>query len=242
MSTAEVLQPSEFLSSVVAKIPGWLHDFTALRTIEMMKFQEAASTSGPLLEIGVFRGRYFSIMLDSAIRTGADIFGIDTFQYVQEAVVQSGLRAFFGDNMSRVHLIRGASTEFDAAALLQLLGQKPRFISIDGSHDKEDVYLDLVLCDAVLANDGIIAVDDFLNPHAIDVNEAVHLYFQVPRRIAPFGYTPNKLFLCRPAQLERHRTMLHHSVLDDTTSPIAANYRKHPSARSLFGRSVVMVS
>jgi len=77
MPATVTLQTLDFPSRIVAKIRGWLHDITALRATEMMKFQEEAKHIGPAPKNGNYlRGRYFSMMLNSAIRTDVDIVGI----------------------------------------------------------------------------------------------------------------------------------------------------------------------
>ena len=62
-----------FLVNVVYNIPGWLLDYTALATMEILKFQEQTEISGSLFEIGVFAGRYFSILLRSALNSDSTI-------------------------------------------------------------------------------------------------------------------------------------------------------------------------
>jgi hypothetical protein len=42
-----------FLDAVVKKIPGWLEDYTAVRTMDLLSFQESQGINGPLLEIGL---------------------------------------------------------------------------------------------------------------------------------------------------------------------------------------------
>jgi hypothetical protein len=81
----------EFLREQVHKVKGRLNDYAAIRTIELLHWQEARGMSGPVLEIGVFAGRYFSILLRSAIRTGSVAVGVDTFQWVPQPV-----RVFMG--------------------------------------------------------------------------------------------------------------------------------------------------
>jgi hypothetical protein len=164
MTAASADDPYTFLHQVVHTLPGWLEDFSAVRTIDLLRFQEVEEIAGPLLEIGVFQGRYYSILLESAVRSRSRVIGVDTFQYCSQDRVEAILRSHFGDGLACSHFISGMSSDLDPASLLGVLGEPARFVSIDGSHEKADVYLDLALSDAVLANAGIIAVDDFLNP------------------------------------------------------------------------------
>src|SRR5262249_39740941 len=121
----------------------------------------------------------------------------DTFATITEEVVRGHLR----DAVPAAEpiLIKGRSTEYDADSLLSgVLRAPPRFISVDGSHETHDVLWDLALAEQMLATDGIVALDDFLNPLALGVNEAANRFFSVPRQLVPFAYIANKLFLARP--------------------------------------------
>ena len=187
----------EFLRRVVHATPGWLVDFTAILTMDLLAYQASQNARGSLLEIGVFQGRYFAILLRSALRTDSRLVGVDTFQYIAHDIVEKQLRDIFNSGMSSVTFVKAQSTDLTPVALLTLLGQPARFISIDGSHEKDDVYLDLALSDELLGPAGIIAVDDFLNPLAIGVNEAVNLYFRVPRRLVPSRPTCPISCFCR---------------------------------------------
>ena len=237
----------EFLRRVVHATPGWLVDFTAILTMDLLAYQASQNARGSLLEIGVFQGRYFSILLRSALRTDSRLVGVDTFQYIAHDIVEKQLRDIFNSGMSSVTFVKAQSTDLTPVALLTLLGQPARFISIDGSHEKDDVYLDLALSDELLGPAGIIAVDDFLNPLAIGVNEAVNLYFRVPRRLVPFAYVPNKLLLSRPSSAGTYKKILEDAALADTIDPHASTLRDAlvqdhmRSERLLFGQRVLMI-
>lgn len=56
----------EFQDSVVEKTEGWLIRFTSLRTMDILDFQRDKGISGPLIEIGVFCGKYFSLLARAA--------------------------------------------------------------------------------------------------------------------------------------------------------------------------------
>jgi hypothetical protein len=109
------------------------------------------------------------------------------------------------------------------------------------------VLADLVLAEAVLSADGIIAVDDFLCPEALGVNEAVNRYFATARPLVPFAYTANKLFLCRSAAAERYFRAFESSVVADQRDARSANFRAClPDLRwlvdqPLFGSRVIVV-
>jgi hypothetical protein len=235
-----------YIDQVTSRIPGWLHDYTALASAEMLERQESFGIRGPLLEIGVFAGRYFSLLVRSGARTGDHVFGLDTFQFVaHEAVVGHHLKDVLADE--RVTLITGRSTDFSAADLRQRMGGTPRFISIDGSHEKDDVLHDLALAESLLDAEGIVAVDDFLNPLTLGVNEAVNLFMAGPRELRPFAYVQNKLFLCRPDRATAERAVLE-ATLIESAAPRAQAWREERQRGSsnvegrMFGAAFTLVT
>jgi hypothetical protein len=212
-----------FLKDVVQTVPGWLEDYTALRTMDLLDWQERSEIGGPLLEIGIYAGRYFSLLLRSALRTGDAIVALDTFQWINEKTVRSHLSKVARDHHAQ--LVKCFSTDMGASDLLQMLGGKPRFVSIDGSHERNDVFWDLRLAEEILALKGIVAVDDFLNPLTLGVNEAVNLFFAQPRNLAPFAYIANKLFLARPTSAGEIGKALE-AIVEHDNDPRSQDFRK----------------
>jgi hypothetical protein len=137
---------------------------------------------------------------------------------------------------------------FEPSTTADLLGADPRFISIDGSHECDDVFWDLRLAEDMLAPRGLVAVDDFMNMVAMGVNVGVHKFFAIPRNLAPFAYTSNKLFLCRPQLAPPpYKHAFEQMVVADQIEPLSAKFR-HSSAinrslveQTLWGKSLVVV-
>jgi len=214
----------DFLREQVHKVKGWLNDYAAIRTIELLDWQESQGMSGPVLEIGVFSGRYFSILLRSAARTGGVAVGVDTFQWVSLDTVRKSLAPIEGSGAAI--FLSQPSTYLSGPDLLSALGAKPRFFSIDGSHECDDVVWDLRLAEEILAPEGLISVDDFLNPMTLGVNEGVHRFFNQPRNLAPVAYTANKLFLARPFFAGRYSKVFENCVVADDIETRSEEFRK----------------
>lgn len=204
---------AEFISRVPSRLEGWLTDDDAAVTADLVRAQEAWGEDAPLVEIGVYCGKYLSLLLASAARTRSRAVGIDTFQYQDLAAVSAGLAALVPELMPSLSLHQGSSGAFTAESFLALLGRPARFISVDGSHEYADVVHDLRLADAALAPGGLIAVDDFLNPLAIGVNRAVNAFLETAPNLAGVACGPNKLFLARPPQAARYRQHLEAHLL-----------------------------
>ncbi|TAD86641.1 MAG: class I SAM-dependent methyltransferase [Alphaproteobacteria bacterium] len=230
----------EFLSDVVANITGWLDPYAALRTIDLLNHQENQDIKGSLLEIGIFKGKYFSLLVRSAARTSECVVGLDTFDYVDKNTFQEQFaQRFSPDSLAAVapsglnlKLVESASSSMSATSLRQILASEARFISIDGSHEYDDVMLDLRLADDILGPGGIIAADDYLNPISLGVTAAIDRFIDTNHTIVPFAYVSNKLFLCRSAWADRYRSVLHDAILADngTEEPKSAAYQNNFNA------------
>jgi hypothetical protein len=199
---------ADFLRRVTSRLEGWLTDDDAAVTADLLRAQEAWEGDAPLVEIGVYCGKYLSLLVASAARTRSRVLGIDTFQFKDLAAVTDGLTALIPDLMAGLSLHAGSSRDLTAESFLALLGRPARFISIDGSHEHPDVLHDLRLADAALAPGGLVAVDDFLNPVAIGVNRAVNAFLESAPALVGVACGPNKLYLARPLQAERYRQHL----------------------------------
>jgi hypothetical protein len=101
-----------------------------------------------------------------------------------------------------------------------------RWISIDGGHTADSVCNDLILAEAVLADRGVVAVDDFLNSRAIGVSEGTYQFFlnKNSNCLVPFAYCGNKLFVCRRAAHEFYQSMTLQFLHDNQQLPLSQTY------------------
>ena len=234
-----------FLQTTVAPLRGWLDDYTALRTMDLLALQARRDIRGPLVEIGVYAGKYLSVLLRSAAAQGETVFGVDTF----ESISADEVRANLGPDATeeRLTLVAQPSGALTPIVLFRMIGgQGPRFFSVDGSHEAPDVHHDLTLADAILAPNGVIAVDDFFNPLTPGVNEGVHRFFHSTRNLAPFACLPNKLFLARPYVAGVYRARLEEIISADNDL-LSLRFRRarerarHLVERPLWGHPMLLV-
>jgi hypothetical protein len=222
----EPLGTYDYFNEFVAPIPGWLHRGAAIRTMDMLAFQERSGVTGSLVEIGVDCGKYFSVLMRHTARTKSVALGIDTFQFVSVENVIEHLARVTAHVGKPAVLYRSLSSDCTASSVLAPIGERPRFISVDGSHERDDVYWDLGLAEQLLGPGGIVAIDDFMNCLAFGVNEAAHLFFAKPRRLVPWAYIENKLFLADRSWAPRFRTMLEETVMQDEGEPHSRAFRE----------------
>ncbi|MGB8854657.1 MAG: class I SAM-dependent methyltransferase [Pirellulales bacterium] len=203
----------EFLGQVTRRLEGWLTDDDAEVTAGLLRLQEVAEGDAPLVEIGIYCGKYLSLLIASAARTQSRVLGIDTFQFKDLAAVTSGLTALMPDLISSLSLHAGSSQELTPESLLGMLGRPARFISVDGSHEYADVLHDLRLADAAVAAGGLVAVDDFLNPLTLGVNRAVNVFMESGPDLVGVACGANKLYLARPMHAGFYREHLEQHLL-----------------------------
>ena len=245
-SLHQTISNEDFYERFVKPIPGWLHDYTALRTLDILDWQTSNGIRGPVFEIGVYAGRYFSLLMFSAQKAGDEAFGLDTFQWVGISDVEKNL-ASIGPIDKSVHLIKGFSTAYTKADLAPKLKTPPRFISIDGSHEYEDVMWDLRLAEDLISAEGIVAIDDFINPVTLGVNQAVNTFFSTHRNLAPVAYIQNKLFLVRLHRVDTTVRFIEDRIcnLTDNRSRLWVKDRdtsRHLTEVKLFGSRTLVVS
>lgn len=187
----------DFILGPFPQVEGWCSEGAAYLTFCLLNAQTAAGRDSAILEIGVFKGKYLSILYQRALHSGQRVLGIDTFGWSSPSEVIETFTCVFG-SVEGLHLHTADSSKLDAPALISLLGgSKASFISVDGDHKAPGVESDLKLASEVLAEGGIIAIDDFLNPMAIGVSEGAYRFFlgSGEPSLRPFAHAANKLFV-----------------------------------------------
>ena len=168
------------------------------------------------------------MLLREAAQTGSVVLGVDTFQFLDEAAVRGILGEFFPQLDSLLRTSAGPSTGLSSWDIEKLLGGRPRFVSLDGSHLALDVQYDLNLAASVTSEAGIVSVDDFINPMTLGVNQAMARFMIAGGgdQLSPFFYCTNKLFCCRPSYRDAYMQAAESFVRSHTTYREAAAFVK----------------
>jgi hypothetical protein len=219
----------DFIATKFREVEGWCLDDAAYLTLWLMNTQTQLAYDSSILEIGVYKGKYLSVLYQRATRTLQPVVGIDTFQWSPSEVVSSKFLSLFG-SLDGLSLVNEDSNRLDAPQAMKLLGGKrPSFISVDGDHAARSVRNDLGLAKAILGNGGIIAVDDFLNPMAISVSEGFYRFFieTGESSLRPFAYCGNKLFCAERAYLETYGKAVWAFVESMPNLPQVQQFNRH---------------
>lgn len=195
----------DFIQTGFQKIGGWCIDEAAYLTCCLLSSQSDAGRSGGAFEIGVYQGKYLSVLYHCARAFNWPTVGLDTFQWSSSDAVIASFKDVFG-SISGLTLLTADSQMLQPDQILsEFGGRRPHFISVDGDHGATAVCADIAFAKSILGDGGIIAVDDFLNPRAIGVSEGTYRFFHTTNenRLLPFCYSSNKLFL---ADIADHNT------------------------------------
>jgi hypothetical protein len=199
---------------VAHEVDGWLSNTTALVSHSLIRFQSEINIKGNICEIGIHHGRYFIALLTSTTPDERGI-AIDLFENQSENIDNSGCgdsRAFLEyverfSQTDKVIIIKDNSLRVTPESLL-VDGRGIRFFSIDGGHTSRITTSDLFLAEKTILPEGIVALDDILNPFWTGVISGYAEYKKTGGRLTPFALVPNKLLLCNAEHIPLYRAHL----------------------------------
>ncbi len=225
----------QYLASGFATVPGMSSRFAAAITAGLMRIQTKLGVTGPIAEIGTFEGRFF-IALAKALQPGEMALGMDIFDWPNPQVIDR-----FEANCAKHGIPADArktwkcdSRNVTPAQFLEHTGgRRVRLFHVDGEHSRASLEKDLALATAVLADDGVIVLDDMLHPGYPTLMVTVHEYLQahpemvvlcVIDRETIVGAT--KFVLCRAEWFKRYEAELI-SVFEKNVWALGADFEPH---------------
>lgn len=183
---------------------------------------------GPVTEIGVFEGKFFLGLAKTFASENFDSTAIDVFDMQQFNLDGAGIgKKHKVLNNGEIHKVSRINTiqmdslclrQTDADALIATSG-KSKFFSVDGCHEVLHTTNDIEFGMKVIADDGIISVDDYLNPNWPGVIEAVaKMYLLREFNFVPLLFTCNKLLLCSASYHRDYLKIVHGYVSENHKS------------------------
>lgn len=176
-----------------------------------------------VVEIGVYQGKSLISMLDS-VPASIPVVALDLFEGLQEfnydhagsgsaVAVQKNLEEYYESHprkRGQVVLKAGDSTKMSATDVLASTNSKlVSFFSVDGCHTVKCTLSDLRLAYSVLANPGIIMVDDYFNRAWPGVSLAVGVFLEENKKeLAGILYGENKFYIVRHSDLSFWKTKI----------------------------------
>ncbi|MFI9271104.1 class I SAM-dependent methyltransferase [Kitasatospora sp. NPDC052896] len=185
-------------------VPGWFWPLDQQLFGWLLKRQTATGLRGDLLELGSYLGRS-AILLGRHLQPGevftiCDLFDSDAPDGDNAAEMtrsyrQTLTRAAFEHNYLAFHPALPTIVQAPTSVLAdgRIATSSCRFVHIDASHLYEHVALDIRTAGKVLAEHGIVVLDDFRSPHTPGVAAATwEAVFE--HDLHPLCVTPEKLY------------------------------------------------
>lgn len=202
------------------KIDGWCGD--KLFDIVNLLNSVGINKEGGCLEIGVHHGKFY-ILLNGVIDRIFKSYAVDLFENQQLNIDGSGrgsLEAFRG-NLRKYDRHKGANTEIISAdstdpkaiKFIRDAAGPLRFISVDGGHTPEHTVSDLRLATKLLANEGVVILDDIFNYHWPGVVEGAVTFLREKPTLVPFAIGHNKLLLSKLSYRSYYFNLFNKSAL-----------------------------
>jgi len=191
----------------VNEVAGWLSPNAADFTYRLLQTDTFRKTSGALVEIGVHKGKYLTLIAHAAQGQDRQMIGIDGFfsgyqRPLDDKWTNTARSEIIGNirtlsESQSVQIVRANSEDLSPKAFQSLIQERCAFLSIDAGHEAHEVYNDFRISCGNLAESCIIAADDVFNARVPGVAEGVLRFLgsSEGRSLAPFATCGNKLFL-----------------------------------------------
>jgi hypothetical protein len=183
----------ESLKAVEA-LDGWLAEPDALLIDFLLKVQDSLGISGPILEIGVHRGRFLGFLraVSEEMLVGVQLVDQQYAEHFETTTLQN-IKNCIGRSHG-ISFIVSDSTKLVTADLIDKAGGDVRLVHVDGGHDYDTVSHDLCLVEPTLCQGGLLVVDDVFNRIVPGVAQASAEFFASSVRLRPFAIGFNKVF------------------------------------------------
>lgn len=179
---------------LAGSVEGWFSELAVAMSDIFLTFQSLKSVNGDFLEIGAWHGRSAILWLMHA-RKNEKTFVVDL-----EA------RGPLAMNLERVSnavdrefvLMKGSSFRIPDSGFQIEYRRKMRLVHIDGDHTAPGVYNDIQIGHGLLHMNGVMIVDDFMNPRFPQITEVVIEYLnQFSHDLSMIACGANKAFIVR---------------------------------------------
>ncbi len=187
---------------ITGGIEGWFGDGAIAVWDALLDFQQRSRVVGHMLEIGVHHGKSAALMAMYA-QPGFKVLLVD--HALKAPKIEQALAAARPAAGVEFLTVKGDSRELGVNPLIVQTYRQHRWIHIDGEHSAGAVTNDMRIANQLLANDGVLVVDDFFSWLYPQVTEAVLRYVrQNPDDFALFLCGFNKAYLARPHSVHNY--------------------------------------
>jgi predicted O-methyltransferase YrrM len=210
LTVAAALAPLARYRAEYERLNGWLRTEAAATWSCLFTFQEERGIHGDLMEIGIFKGKSAALIALHA-RAQEKVVLVDPMlrREATDAIQDIGISG-------EVVFVRDFSENL--AGHKQVMSRIGRFrwIHVDGEHSLRAVANDLMISARLLAEDGVICLDDFMNSCYPQVTFAAFRFLErLEGEFTLFLSGFNKGYVCRTAAAQPYLEYLRDRLLDD---------------------------
>jgi predicted O-methyltransferase YrrM len=145
----------------VQDLPGWLREEDALKLYELAWF-----SSGPILEIGTYRGKS-AVLMARALREAGRPGPIVSLDVDRDALRAAAALAADRELADRIALVRGTAEQL----FRSVPGLRPALVFLDGDHSRSGVARDLRALEPRVPAGGLLLFHDYHDARNADVSE-----------------------------------------------------------------------
>lgn len=169
-----------YLETGFSQVVGMSSRFAAAICTGLLQIQTELGVKGHVAEIGTFEGRFF-IALAHALQPEEKALGIDLFDWPNPEVLdrfERNCRQHGVPDGQRITWKTDSRSLRPDELLDKLGGGRVRLFHVDGEHSRDALTRDLERATAVLADGGVIVLDDMLHPGYPTLMVAVQTYLE----------------------------------------------------------------
>lgn len=203
----------ETMLGIVRGIEGFMEESNVAIWDSLLCLHNDICIQGNLMEIGVYKGKSASVLCQHR-RPDEELWLVDFSAFIDEA--QRNLSSL---TPARVHFVKQRSSDLWRHEGLRAARRSFRWVHIDGEHTGSAVANDLSLASDLLADRGIVCVDDFFNPAYPQITAAVFQCLQSrPYELVLVLCGQNKGYLCRPTAARYYTDYFRNALSKDLVS------------------------
>ena len=173
----------------ISLVDGMLSDFSIAVVDSLLQFQGEEGVSGNLLELGCYKGKT-ALLLGLHLSDGEYVDLVDIYDQLERKILEENNIQFY---------LQTANTE-NRQKNLKLKRNSYRFIHCDTSHTYANTLADLNLSRKLVADKGLICIDDFANLNYPGVIPAVYRFLFKRKEFVMFLMTEEKAYICHKSQ------------------------------------------
>lgn len=200
---------------VDSKIDGWMSHVHTWAANFLTLAQHERGIYGAVGELGVWQGKLFLGMAGFAHPEepllAADWFTNDSDKGYLKGFVDNVRRYLGAANLAKTLIFQGNTMALTPKWFADHKLPLFRMVSIDAGHSQECVLRDLNLIGCMIADGGVVIIDDFgfhVDSDWLGVNTAVYHFVLEQTRLVPFLYADNKLYLTTASHQEEYYNLL----------------------------------